>query len=41
MIKYVDELFNDKCYQNMLVGIFSPKNKRVFMPEEIKAFEAF
>ncbi len=41
MIKNIDELISDKCFQSIFLGIFSPNNKRYFMQEDIKAFEAY
>ena len=40
-MKCIDELVNEKCYQNIYMGIFTPKSKQVFLPEEIEAFTAF
>jgi len=41
LLKCVDELINEKFYQNIYLGIFTPLNKTVFAPEEIEAFTAF
>ena len=41
LIKYIEDCFNDKCYQTILLGILSPKKSRFFLPDELKAFEAF
>ena len=30
LLKNVDELITDKCYQQILTGIFTPKSKRYF-----------
>ena len=40
MLKSLDELINDKCYQNILMGMFTPKSKAIFTAEEIEAFNA-
>ena len=37
----VDENINDKCFQNLFIGIYSPKSKRYFTQEDIDAFETF
>lgn len=41
LLKSIDELINEKTYQNIYMGIFTPKSKQVFLPEEIEAFSAF
>jgi hypothetical protein len=41
LLKCVDELINEKFYQNIFLGIFTPQNKAVFTQEEIEAFTAF
>ena len=41
LLKCIDELINEKTYQNIYMGIFTPKSKQVFLPEEIEAFSAF
>jgi hypothetical protein len=40
-LKCLDELINEKFYQNIFMGIFTPLSKTVFLPEEIEAFTAF
>lgn len=37
----MDELINEKFYQNIYLGIITPKSKTVFLPEEIEAFNAY
>lgn len=37
----MDELINDKCYQNIFMGIFTPKNKTIFHQDELDAFNAY
>ena len=34
-------MINDKCYQNIFMGIFTYKSKTIFSQEEIDAFNAF
>ena len=41
LLKTLDELINDRCYQNIFMGIFTPRSRAVFMAEEVEAFEAF
>lgn len=41
LLKSLDELINDKCYQNILMSLFTPKNRSIFLAEELEAFEAF
>lgn len=41
LLKSVDELFNDKYYQQIIIGMLQPQSKRYFMPEEIDALEAY
>ena len=40
-MKSVDELFNDKYYQQIIIGMLQPLSRRYFMPEEIDALEAY
>jgi hypothetical protein len=41
LLKCVDELINEKFYQNIYLGIFTPQSKLVFTTEEIEAFNAY
>ena len=41
LLKNIDELINDKCFQQVVIGIFAPKSKRFFLPEDIETFDAF
>lgn len=41
LLKCIDEFINEKTYQNIYMGIFAPKSKQFFLPEEIEAFSAF
>jgi beta-lactamase regulating signal transducer with metallopeptidase domain len=41
IILTVDENINDKCFQNIFLGIYAPKSKRFFTLEDVKAFEVF
>lgn len=41
LLKCLDELINEKFYQNIFLGIFTPKSKTIFMPEDLEAFNAF
>ena len=34
-----EENANDKCFQNIFIGIVNPKSKRFFAQEELQAFE--
>jgi hypothetical protein len=34
-----EENANDKCFQNIFIGIINPKSKRFFTQDEISAFE--
>ena len=36
----IDDNITDKNYQNIFIGVFAPKSKRIFDAEEIAAFEA-
>jgi hypothetical protein len=41
LLKCLDELINEKAYQNIYLGIFTPQAKTVFTAEELEAFAAF
>jgi len=36
----VDDNANDKCFQNIFIGIVNPKSGRYFVQADIDAFEA-
>lgn len=37
----IDENINDRCFQNIFIGIYAPKSKRFFTQEDVDAFEIF
>jgi hypothetical protein len=37
----VDENINDRCFQNIFLGIYAPKSRRFFGEEEVAAFEIY
>jgi len=37
----VDENINDRCFQNIFLGIYAPKSRRFFGQEEVEAFEIY
>jgi hypothetical protein len=41
LLKCLDELINEKFYQNIFLGIFTSLSKTVFLPEELEALTAY
>ena len=41
MIKSIDDLFNDRYYQQIVVGLMHPNSKRYFLPEELEPLVAY
>jgi len=41
LLKCLDEMINEKFYQNIFMGIFTPRSKAVFSTEELDCFNAF
>ena len=37
----VDENINDRCFQNIFLGIYAPKSRRFFGQEDVEAFEIY
>ena len=41
MIKSIDDLFNDRYYQQIIIGILHQNSKRYFLQEELEPLGAF
>ena len=41
LLLIIDDNINDKCFQNIFLGIYQPLSKRYFDQEEIEALQAY